>query len=78
MFSLKEGGAVRERTLFSVFSFLAYTGRTRVCKNESLWNYVIAAIGSGLMAAYSAKSLINRKSPDLFVIENNSLFICST
>ena len=40
-------------------------GRTRVCKNEPLWDYVIAAIGSGLMAAYSAKSLINRKSPEI-------------
>jgi len=36
--------------LFSVSSFLAYTGRTRVCKNEPPWDYVIAAIGSGPMA----------------------------
>ncbi|HJB34152.1 MAG TPA: hypothetical protein H9775_06340, partial [Candidatus Blautia merdipullorum] len=55
---------VRERILFSVSSFLAYTGRTRVCKNEPLWDYVIAAIGSGLMAACSTESPENRKSPE--------------
>ena len=43
-------------------------GRTRVCKNEPLWDFVIAAIGSGLMAAYSAKSPENRKSPERPII----------
>ena len=37
--------------LFSVSSFLAYTGRTRVCKKELPWGYVIAAMGSGPVAA---------------------------
>ena len=33
--------------------------------NEPPWDYMIAAIGSGLMAAYSTKSPENRKSPPI-------------
>jgi len=35
-----------------------------VCKNEPLWDYVMAAIEGEMMAAYSAKPLENRKSPE--------------
>lgn len=40
-----------EWILFSVSSILIQESQTRVCKKEPLWDYVIAAIGSGLMAA---------------------------
>jgi len=39
-------------------------GRTRVCKKELPWGYVIVAMGSGPMAVYSAKSPENGKSPE--------------
>ena len=35
-----------------------------VCKNELSWGYVIAAMESKLLEAYSTKSPENRKSPE--------------
>ena len=50
--------------LFRVSSFLAQESQTGVCKNELSWDYVIAAMGSKLLAAYSAKFPEHRKSPE--------------
>ncbi|MFQ9013027.1 MAG: hypothetical protein ACLR6S_03555 [Lacrimispora saccharolytica] len=50
--------------LFSVSSFLAQESQMGVCKNELSWGYVIAAMESKLLEAYSTKFSENRKSPE--------------